>query len=118
MSAPNREQAEHWNNRDEVAQWIDEKVEHDQMLEQSPSLHVSAFGGRRCGHRRISCMRSGRAAVHMAMSATRGEVRPSAAPAIAGKSRRCRRQSSEMLRPMRTRLLDGSVSVNSRIPHG
>jgi len=33
MSAPNREQAERWNNRDEVGQWIDSKLEHDQMLE-------------------------------------------------------------------------------------
>jgi hypothetical protein len=33
MSAPNREQAQHWNNRDEVAHWIDGETEHDQMLE-------------------------------------------------------------------------------------
>jgi len=33
MSASNREQAERWNNRDEVGQWIDSKSEHDQMLE-------------------------------------------------------------------------------------
>ncbi len=33
MSAPNREQTEHWNNRDEIGQWVDEKTEHDQMLE-------------------------------------------------------------------------------------
>ena len=33
MSAPNREQTEHWNNREEIGQWVDEKTEHDQMLE-------------------------------------------------------------------------------------
>jgi SAM-dependent methyltransferase len=33
VSAPNREQAERWNNRDEVGQWIDSKLEHDQMLD-------------------------------------------------------------------------------------
>lgn len=33
MGAPNREQAERWNNRDEIGQWIDSKLEHDQMLE-------------------------------------------------------------------------------------
>src|SRR5689334_15149270 len=33
MTAPNREQAERWNNHEEVGQWIDSKLEHDQMLE-------------------------------------------------------------------------------------
>lgn len=33
MTAPNREQAERWNDRDAVAQWVDDKPAHDQMLE-------------------------------------------------------------------------------------
>jgi SAM-dependent methyltransferase len=33
MNATNREQAEHWNNTEEVGHWIDQQARHDQMLE-------------------------------------------------------------------------------------
>jgi len=40
VSVPNRDQSEHWNNPDEVGQWIDEKLQHDQMLEPFVSMLI------------------------------------------------------------------------------
>jgi SAM-dependent methyltransferase len=44
MTAPNRNQAEHWNSSDEVGHWIDEQSRYDQMLE--PFIDILIDGAR------------------------------------------------------------------------
>ncbi len=44
MSTPNRDQAEHWNSRETMGQWLDEQAAHDQMLEPFIEMLINGAG--------------------------------------------------------------------------